>query len=157
MPKITTFLTFADRAEEAVKLYCSVFEGSRIKNTTYYGDAGPGPKGSPFVIEFEMLGQDYIAMNGGEHFKFTDGISLAVMCKSQQEVDYYWDKLTAGGKEIACGWLVDRFGVSWQIVPTEIVELMTGTDPKKVKSVMEAVMKMKKIDIAAAKTAYAKG
>jgi predicted 3-demethylubiquinone-9 3-methyltransferase (glyoxalase superfamily) len=159
MSKITTFLTYDDRAEEAVKLYVSLFPNSRIKTTTHYGEAGgPMPKGTVMTIKFELDGQEYVALNGGPSFSFTHGVSLMVTCDTQEEIDRYWKKLTeGGGKEIQCGWLVDRFGLSWQIVPRVFMELMTSSDKARVQRMMAAMMQMVKMDIAALKRAYEGG
>jgi predicted 3-demethylubiquinone-9 3-methyltransferase (glyoxalase superfamily) len=153
MQRITPFLWFDTQAEEAAKLYTSIFPNSKILNTARYGDAGPGPKGSVMTVEFELDGQRIIALNGGPQFKFTEAISLVVDCKDQKEVDHYWSKLPQGGKESRCGWLEDRYGVSWQIVPTVLGRLLSDPDAKKAKRVMEAMLKMKKIDIAALEAA----
>ncbi|MGO9837989.1 MAG: VOC family protein [Polyangiaceae bacterium] len=153
MPRIITFLSYDDRAEEAAKFYISVFPRSRIKATTRYGDAGPGAKGSVMTVTFEIDGQDYVALNGGPSFKFTDGVSLSVECKTQEEVDTYWEKLSEGGEKRVCGWLKDKFGLSWQVTPTALIELLSDPDPAKSKRVMEAMMKMKKIVIADLKRA----
>ena len=153
MQKITTFLTFNDRAEEAVRFYTTVFKGSKILNTTRYGDAGPGPKGSLMTATFELFGQRFMALNGGPSFQFSHGISLMVNCETQAEIDEYWEKLSEGGKKIECGWLTDKFGVSWQIVPAILGTLMTDKDPKKTDRVMKAVLQMKKLDIAKMKAA----
>ena len=146
--KITTFLWFDKEAEEAAKLYTSVFENSRITATTRYGEGGPGPKGSVMTVAFELAGQPFTALNGGPRFKFTEAISLVVHCETQKEVDDYWAKLTAGGQESQCGWLKDRYGLSWQIVPTALPRLLQDPDPQKAKRVLEAMMLMKKLDIA---------
>jgi predicted 3-demethylubiquinone-9 3-methyltransferase (glyoxalase superfamily) len=153
MHKITPFLWFDTQAEEAAKLYTSIFPNSKILKTARYGDAGPGPKGSVMTIEFELDGQRMIALNGGPVFKFTEAISLVVDCKDQKEVDHYWGRLLQGGRESQCGWLKDRYGLSWQIVPAVLGELLSAPDAKKAKRVMEAMLKMKKIDIAALKAA----
>lgn len=153
MQKITPFLWFDTQAEEAAKFYTSTFPNSRIVTVARYGDAGPGPKGSVMTVEFELDGQRMIALNGGPQFKFTEAISLSVDCKDQAEVDHYWNKLLQGGKESQCGWLKDRYGLSWQINPTVLGEMLSDPDPKKAKRVMEAMLKMKKIDIAALKAA----
>ena len=148
MPKITTFLTFNDQAEEAVKLYTSVFKNSRILSESRYGDAGPGPKGGLMTASFELDGQEYVALNGGPSFSFAEGISLLVTCETQDEVDDYWEKLTAGGGEPGpCGWLKDRFGVSWQIVPTRLPELLADPDREMSQRVMAEMLKMGKIEI----------
>jgi predicted 3-demethylubiquinone-9 3-methyltransferase (glyoxalase superfamily) len=146
--KITTFLWFDDNAEEAANYYTSIFRNSKILNVARYGDAGPGPKGTVMTVVFELEGQEFIALNGGPQFKFTEAISLLVSCDSQKEVDELWSKLTAGGEESMCGWLKDKFGLSWQIIPTALPRLLQDPDPKKAKRVMEAMLQMKKIDIA---------
>jgi len=153
MQKITPFLWFDTQAEEAAKFYASVFPNSKILKTARYGEAGPGPKGSVMTVEFELAGQRMIALNGGPQFKFTEAISLSVDCKDQKEVDHYWTKLSQGGQESMCGWLKDRYGLSWQVNPAILGELLSGPDAKKAKRVMEAMLKMKKIDIAALKAA----
>jgi predicted 3-demethylubiquinone-9 3-methyltransferase (glyoxalase superfamily) len=153
MQKITPFLWFDTRAEEAAKFYTSVFPNSRIVTTARYGDAGPGPKGSVMTVVFELDGQRMIALNGGPQFKFTEAISLSVDCKDQREVDHYWTKLCQGGQESMCGWLKDRYGLSWQVTPSILGELLSSPDAKKAKRVMEAMLKMKKIDIAALEAA----
>jgi predicted 3-demethylubiquinone-9 3-methyltransferase (glyoxalase superfamily) len=155
MQKIRPFLWFDTQAEEAAKLYTSVFKNSKIGKTVRYGEGGPGPKGSVMTIEFELEGMEFIALNGGPHFKFTEAISLVVDCKSQAEVDELWDALSAGGSESRCGWLKDRFGLSWQIVPTVLAELLSDPDPVKSKRVMEAMLQMTKIDIAKLRQAHA--
>jgi predicted 3-demethylubiquinone-9 3-methyltransferase (glyoxalase superfamily) len=154
MPKITTFLTYDNQAEEAANLYVSVFENSRIRKVARYGDAGPGPKGSAMTVQFELEGQEFIALNGGPHFQFTDGISLSVACETQEEVDRYWEKLSEGGEPGPCGWLKDRFGLSWQITPTILGKMLGEPDPKKAKRVMEAMLNMKKIIIEDLKKAH---
>jgi predicted 3-demethylubiquinone-9 3-methyltransferase (glyoxalase superfamily) len=147
MPKITTFLTFDHQAEDAANFYTSVFKNSKIVNATRYGDAGPGPKGSLMTATLSLDGQELMLLNGGPTFKFSQAISLFVTCETQAEVDDYWSKLTAGGKEVQCGWLVDKFGVSWQIIPSVLMKLMSDKDAKKAGRVMQAMMKMVKIDI----------
>jgi predicted 3-demethylubiquinone-9 3-methyltransferase (glyoxalase superfamily) len=154
MQKITTFLTYAERAEEAAKLYVSLFPNSRITATTHYGETGPGAQGSVLTVVFELDGREYVALNGGPHFTFTDGVSLLVTCETQEEVDHYWDKLSDGGKQIQCGWLVDRFGLSWQVVPRVLMEYVRDPDRARSQRVMAAMMKMKKMDIAGLKQAY---
>ena len=153
MQKITPFLWFDTQAEEAAKYYVSIFPKSKILRTARYGEAGPGPKGSMMTVEFELDGQRMIALNGGPHFKFTEAISLSVDCKDQEEVDRYWSKLSRGGQESQCGWLKDKYGLSWQVNPAILGEILAGPDAKKAKRVMEAMLKMKKIDIAALKAA----
>ena len=147
MPKITTFLTFDHQAEDAANFYTSVFKNSKIVSTTRYGDAGPGPKGSLMTATISLDGQELMLLNGGPTFKFSQATSLFVTCETQAEVDDYWSKLTAGGKEVQCGWLVDKFGVSWQIIPTILVKLLSDKDAKRAGRVMQAMMKMVKIDI----------
>ncbi len=155
MQRIVTFLTFNDQAEAAVKLYTSLFKNSRVLQTTRYGDSGPGPKGSVMSISFELEGQRFVALNGGPHFHFSEGISLSVACDTQTELDRLWDALAAGGgKEVACGWVTDRFGVSWQIVPARIGDLIGDKDPAKARRTMEAMLKMVKLDIAALQRAH---
>jgi len=153
MQKITPFLWFDTQAEEAAKFYASVFPNSKILKTARYGEAGPGPKGSVMTVEFELDGQRMIALNGGPHFKFTEAISLSVDCKDQKEVDRYWTKLSQGGQESMCGWLKDKYGLSWQVNPGILGKLLSDKDAKKAKRVMEAMLKMRKIDIAALKAA----
>lgn len=145
--KITTFLWFDNNAEEAVKFYCSVFKNSRILNTTHYGDSGAGPKGTVMTVDFELDGQRFAALNGGPTFKFTEAISLVVHCETQEEIDYFWEKLSEGGQKVECGWVKDKYGLSWQIVPTILFdELFQGGDSQ-TDRVMRAVMTMKKLDI----------
>ena len=153
MQKITPFLWYDTQAEEAAKFYVSIFPKSKILKMAWYGDAGPGPKGSVMTVEFELAGQRMIALNGGPHFKFTEAISLSVDCKDQKEVDRYWTRLSQGGQESMCGWLKDKYGLSWQVNPSILGKLLSDKDAKKAKRVMEAMLKMKKIDIAALKAA----
>jgi predicted 3-demethylubiquinone-9 3-methyltransferase (glyoxalase superfamily) len=155
MPKITPFLWFDNNAEQAIQFYTSIFKNSKIGNITRYGDAGPGPKGSVMTATFEIEGQPFMALNGGPHFKFTEAISLFVSVDTQQEVDDLWEKLSAGGQKSRCGWLKDKFGLSWQIIPKALGELMDDKDPRKSQSVMKAMLQMDKIDIARLKEAYA--
>jgi len=155
MPKITPFLWFDNNLEEAMQFYASIFENSKIGDVTRYGDAGPGPKGSVMTATFELEGQKFMALNGGPHFKFTEAISLFVSVDSQQEVDELWEKLSAGGQKSRCGWLKDKFGLSWQIIPKALGELLGDKDPRKSQSVMHAMLQMDKIDIARLKEAYA--
>jgi predicted 3-demethylubiquinone-9 3-methyltransferase (glyoxalase superfamily) len=154
MKKITPFLWFDHQAEEAVKFYTSIFKNSKIGAVTRYGDAGPGPKGSVMTAAFQLEGQDLVALNGGPVYQFTPAISFAVNCETQEEVDYYWDRLLAGGEAQQCGWLTDKYGVSWQIVPTILMKLIQDKDAEKVKRVMQAMMQMVKLDIAGLKKAY---
>ncbi len=148
MKKITTFLTFKDQAEEAVKLYTSTFKNSRILSTSRYGDAGPGAKGSLMSANFELDGQEFVALNGGPSFEFSQGMSLMVDCQNQDEVDMFWEKLSEGGSKGPCGWLTDRFGVSWQIVPRVLSKLLNDPDKAKASRVMKAMLQMSKIEIA---------
>ena len=157
MQKITPFLWYDNNAEEAVSLYISVFKNSKITDITRYGDAGPGPKGSVMTIAFQLEGQDFIALNGGPMSKFTDAISLSVDCKTQQDVDELWEKLSAGGQPGQCGWLKDKFGLSWQIVPSALVEMLQDQDAEKSNRVMQAMMQMRKIDVARLRRAYENG
>jgi predicted 3-demethylubiquinone-9 3-methyltransferase (glyoxalase superfamily) len=152
--KITPFLWFDNNAEEAMNHYVSIFKDSRIVDIRRYGDAGPGPKGSVMTGTFEIEGQQFMALNGGPHFKFSEAISLFVNCGTQAEVDDLWDKLSAGGQESRCGWLKDKFGLSWQIIPTALGEMLGDPDPKKAGRVMQAMMKMGKIDVALLQAAY---
>ena len=146
--KITPFLWFDGQAEEAAEFYVSVFPNSKVLNVLRYGQAGPGPAGSVMTVEFELEGMKFIALNAGPQFKFTEAISFFVNCQTQEEVDEYWEKLTAGGQVIECGWLKDKFGLAWQIVPTVLLKLLGDPDPAKSQRVMKAMMKMKKLDIA---------
>jgi predicted 3-demethylubiquinone-9 3-methyltransferase (glyoxalase superfamily) len=153
--KITTYLWFDDNAEEAMCFYVSIFKNSKILDVVRYGDAGPGPKGTVMCGTFQLEGQQFIALNGGPHFKFTEAISLFVSCENQEEVDDLWKKLTAGGGSPSqCGWLKDKFGLSWQIVPTALLEMMADEDAAKSKRVMQAMLRMIKIDINGLKQAY---
>lgn len=145
--KITTFLWFDNNAEEAVKFYVSVFKNSKITGTALNGEEGPGSKGTPLTISFELDGQEFTALNGGPQFKFTEAMSQVVHCQTQEEVDYYWEKLSAGGEKVECGWLKDKFGLFWQIVPDVLLELIQDKDQQKADRVMKAMMKMKKLDI----------
>ena len=154
MQKIIPFLWFNNNAEEAVNFYASVFKDSRILNIARYGDAGPGPKGQVMTASFQLNGQEFIALNGGPHFKFTEAISFVVNCQTQEEVDEYWDKLSDGGEKSRCGWLKDKFGLSWQVVPTILSKLLGDKDAEKSKRVMSAMMQMDKIDIAKLEQAY---
>jgi predicted 3-demethylubiquinone-9 3-methyltransferase (glyoxalase superfamily) len=156
MQKVTPMLWFDTEAEEAAKFYVSVFKNSKMGSISRYGEGMPGRKGSVMTVSFEIEGQAFTALNGGPQFKFTEAISLVVNCETQTEIDYYWDKLTAGGgKEVECGWLKDKFGLSWQIVPAVVFDLIKQSDQKKSDRVMQAVMQMKKLDIAALQRAAA--
>jgi len=156
MQKISPFLWFDDQAEEAVNFYTSIFKNSKILNVTRYGEVGPGPKDSVMTVTFQLEGQEFMALNGGPHFKFTEAISFVVKCKTQEEVDDLWEKLSEGGREkIQCGWLKDKYGVSWQIVPTILGEMISDPNRAKSQRVMDAMLKMKKIEIEGLKRAYA--
>ena len=154
MPTITPFLWFDGNAEEAMNHYLSTFRNSKIVRVSRYGDAGPGPKGSVMTATFELEGQQFHALNGGPHFKFTPAISLFVDCETQEEVDALWSKLSADPEAEQCGWLKDRFGLSWQIIPSILGKLLGDKDPAKSSAVMQAMLKMKKIDIERLKQAY---
>jgi predicted 3-demethylubiquinone-9 3-methyltransferase (glyoxalase superfamily) len=148
--KITPFLWFDTQAEEAAHFYVSVFRNSKISTVTRYGDHGPGPKGSVMTVAFQLEGQEFVALNGGPMFPFTEAVSFVVNCETQAEVDHYWEKLTAdGGQPIQCGWLKDKFGLRWQIVPTAFFRLISDKDPAKAERVMRAMMEMVKFDIPA--------
>jgi predicted 3-demethylubiquinone-9 3-methyltransferase (glyoxalase superfamily) len=152
--KITTFLWFDTQAEEAVHHYTSIFKRSKIVNVTRYGPAGPGPEGTVMTVKFRLDGQDFVALNGGPKFKFTEAVSLSVRCETQKEVDRLWRRLSEGGEEGPCGWLKDKYGLSWQVVPSVLTKLLK--DPAKANRVMEAIFEMKKLDIAGLKAAAKK-
>ena len=155
--RITPFLWFDDRAEEAARFYTSIFEGSNITSVSRYGEAGPGRKGTTMSVTFDLAGQSFMALNGGPQFGFTPAVSFFVSCKTQHEVDELWERLLGGGRESRCGWLEDKFGLSWQVIPTRLSELLGDEDPKKAARVMEAMLKMTKIDIRELERAYASG
>ncbi|HEY3222016.1 MAG TPA: VOC family protein [Gemmatimonadales bacterium] len=149
MQKITPFLWFDNNAEAAAQFYTSIFTNSKILEVSRYGDAGPGPKGSVMVVKFQIAGQEVTALNGGPRFTFSEAFSFVVSCENQKEIDEYWSKLTSGGgQESMCGWLKDKFGFSWQIIPANLGKLMGQKDPKKADRVMQALLKMRKLDIA---------
>ena len=152
--KITPFLWFDNQAEEAMNFYASIFKDSGIINLTRCGDVGPGPKGSVLTGTFRLAGQEFMALNGGPRFKFTEAISLFVKCETQEEVDDLWEKLSAGGEKSRCGWLKDKFGLSWQIIPNGLEQLLGGKDPKRSQRVIEALLKMDKLDIETLRLAY---
>jgi predicted 3-demethylubiquinone-9 3-methyltransferase (glyoxalase superfamily) len=154
MQKITPFLWFDNQAEEAMNFYVSIFKNSKVGKVSRYGDAGPGPKGIVMSATFQLEGQEFYALNGGPQYPFTPAISFFVDCKTQEEVDELWEKLSAGGKTNRCGWLQDKYGLSWQIIPSVLTELLRDQDPEKSKRVMQAMLKMIKIDIAGLKRAY---
>lgn len=147
MRKITPFLWFDGKAEEAARFYMSIFKNSKMLSVSRYGEAGPGPKGSVMTVEFELEGEKFVALNGGPHYTFSPAVSFVVNCETQQEVDHYWERLSEGGEKIQCGWLKDQYGLSWQIVPTVLPELLRDRDPERRKRVMEAMLKMIKLDI----------
>ncbi|MGH6627998.1 MAG: VOC family protein [Burkholderiaceae bacterium] len=157
MHKISPFLWFDNQAEEAMKFYTSIFQNSRAGTVMRCGDAGPGPKGSVMSATFELDGQEFMALNGGPHFTFTPAISFFVRCETQQEVDELWEKLSEGGEKQQCGWLKDKFGVSWQIVPTVLGEMLQDKDAERSRRVMQAMLKMHKFDIGLLKQAYERG
>jgi predicted 3-demethylubiquinone-9 3-methyltransferase (glyoxalase superfamily) len=152
--KITPFLWFDHQAEEAAGFYVSIFPNSMIAKVVRYGKAGPGPPGSAMTVQFQLEGQSFVALNGGPLYKFTEAISFVVNCETQDEVDAYWGKLCAGGTEIQCGWLKDKFGLTWQVVPTVLSQLLSDPDPEKSRRVMKALMTMKKLDVRALKQAF---
>lgn len=152
--KITPFLWFDNQAEEAAGFYTSIFKNSKIETVARYGEGGPSPKGSVMTVVFQIEGQQFIALNGGPHFKFTEAISFVVNCENQDEIDELWEKLSEGGKEVECGWLKDRYGLSWQIVPTVLGKMMGDKDPERSQRVMKALLQMKKLDIAGLEEAY---
>mgnify|MGYP001027867753 CR=1 FL=1 len=152
--RITPFLWFDSQAEEAANLYVSIFKNSKVGTITRYGDTGPGAKGSVMTVAFTLDGQEFVALNGGPQFPFTEAVSFMVNCDSQEEIDYYWQKLSAGGEEIQCGWLKDKFGLRWQIVPTEFFELVSKGTQEQSDRVMAAMMEMVKMDLAKLKRAY---
>jgi len=154
MQKISPFLWFDTQAEEAAKFYVSIFKNSKVRNITRYGEAGPGPEGGVMVVGFELNGQEFIALNGGPQFRFTEAVSFVVNCETQDEVDYYWESLSEGGQKVQCGWLKDRFGLSWQVVPTALGKLMSDPDPEKAGKVMRAMLQMTKIEIEALERAH---
>lgn len=154
MQKIKPFLWFDGKAEEAANLYVSLFKNSRITNISRYGEEGPGPAGSAMVVSFELDGQEFLALNGGPHFSFTPAISFLINCETQEEVDELWEKLSEGGETNQCGWLKDKFGLSWQVVPTALGDMMSDEDEEKAGRVMHAMLQMEKIDIATLKRAY---
>ncbi len=154
MQKITPFLWFNNKAEEAANFYVSIFKNSKIVSATRYGEAGPGPKGAVMSMVFQLEGQDFYALNGGPMFTFSPAISLFVSCETQAEVDELWEKLSAGGKKNRCGWLDDQFGITWQIIPKVLGKLLQDKDPQKSQRVMKAMMQMEKLDIQKLQEAY---
>lgn len=154
MPKITPNLWFDDNAEEAMNYYVSIFRNSEVVNVTRYGEAGPGPEGSVLTATFRLDGQEFTAINGGPHFTFTEAVSFLIDCKTQEDVDYFWEKLSDGGEEGQCGWLKDKFGLSWQVVPAVLGEMMQDSDRERSNRVMQAMLQMTKIDIAQLQAAF---
>ena len=154
MQKITPFLWFDGNAEEAMNFYTSIFKNAKVGNVSRYGEAGPGPAGSVLTASFELEGLQFTALNGGPHYKFSEAVSFHVACESQEEVDYFWDGLGAGGRIQQCGWLKDKFGVSWQIVPTALPRLLGNPDRAKASRVMQAMLQMNKLDIATLHAAH---
>ena len=155
MQKITPFLWFDNNAEEAMNFYTSIFKNSKVLTVSRYGEAGPGPAGAVMTAEFELEGQEFVALNGGPRFKFTEAISFVVNCETQEEVDYFWEKLSEGGEKSRCGWLKDKFGLWWQVVPVILAQLMSDPDPEKSKRVMQSMLTMDKIEIEPLKRAHA--
>jgi predicted 3-demethylubiquinone-9 3-methyltransferase (glyoxalase superfamily) len=154
MKKLTTFLWFDGKAQEAAEFYKSVFKDVKILETRYYSEAGPMPKGTVLTVSFELFGQEFVGLNGGPHYQFTPAVSFSVGCDSQEEIDEYWDKLAEGGMPNQCGWISDKFGVTWQIVPRGLSEMMEDKDEARVARVMRAMFQMVKLDIAGLKRAY---
>ncbi len=154
MQKIVPFLWFDGKAEEAARFYVSLFPNSKITGESHYGDEGLAEEGSVMTVPFELAGQEFIALNGGPQFQFTEAISFVVNCETQSEVDHFWDKLSEGGRQVQCGWLKDKYGVSWQIVPTILGDLMTDPDPEKSGRVMKAMLQMVKLDIDGLRRGY---
>jgi predicted 3-demethylubiquinone-9 3-methyltransferase (glyoxalase superfamily) len=157
MQKITPFLWFDHQAEEAADFYASLFKNSRIVSVSRYGEGGPGPKGTAMTVNFELEGQEFIALNGGPEFTFSPAVSFFVDCATQAEVDRLWEKLTEGGEEVQCGWLKDKFGLSWQIVPSGLNDLLNGKDAGGSRRAMQAMLQMKKLDLEKMRQAYEQG
>jgi predicted 3-demethylubiquinone-9 3-methyltransferase (glyoxalase superfamily) len=156
MQTITPCLWFDDQAEEAARFYTSIFKNSKIGEVTHYGEGAPRPKGSVLTVRFHLDGQEFLALNGGPDFKFTEAVSFIVNCETQEDVDRMWEQLSAGGEKVQCGWLKDKYGMSWQIVPTVLAKMMSDPDPARAARVMQAVMRMKKLDIKELEEAYAR-
>jgi len=152
--KLTPCLWFDGKAEEAAKFYVSIFPNSKITKTAYYSEAGPMKAGTVLIVSFELDGVPFTALNGGPHYKFNEAVSFQIPCKTQKDVDYYWDKLTAGGSEIQCGWLKDKYGLAWQVVPVKLMEMNAHGEPARLARMNQAMFKMKKLDIAALERAY---
>jgi len=154
MQKITPCLWFDGKAEEAMNFYASIIPNSKVLSIVRVGDAGPGPKGSVLTANFQLQGVEFLALNGGPQFKFTEAVSFIINCETQEEVDRYWEKLSEGGRKDQCGWLKDKYGLSWQVVPIQMLQMLKDKDPKKVDRAMSAMMKMQKLDIKALQQAY---
>jgi predicted 3-demethylubiquinone-9 3-methyltransferase (glyoxalase superfamily) len=154
MQKITPFLWFDGKAEEAARFYVSVFKNSKILSVSRYGEAGPGTQGSVMTVAFELDGEKFVALNGGPNYAFSPAVSFVVDCETQQEVDHYWERLSEGGEKVRCGWLKDKYGLSWQIVPAALSDMMRDPDRRKSERVMKALLPMKKLDLAALRRAY---
>jgi len=154
MQRISPCLWFDTQAEDAANFYAGIFKNSKIKSVSHYGEAGPLPAGTVMVVTFELDGVEFIALNGGPVFKFNEAVSMSISCQSQAEVDHYWSALSKGGEEGSCGWLKDKFGLSWQVVPLEFADLMRSSDVRRVRQMTEAMMTMKKLDLAVLKAAY---
>jgi predicted 3-demethylubiquinone-9 3-methyltransferase (glyoxalase superfamily) len=154
---LTTCLWFDDQGEEAARFYTGIFADSRIGRTGRYTEAGPGPAGSVMAVEFELNGQQFVALNGGPQFKFSEAISFQIPCADQAEVDYYWSRLSEGGQEVACGWLKDKYGLSWQVIPTVLIDMISDPDPEKASRATSAMLSMTKFDIAGLQRAYQGG
>ncbi|TAJ08586.1 MAG: VOC family protein [Nitrospirae bacterium] len=154
MQRITPFLWFDHQAEEAAKFYASIFNNSTIGPVTRYGDDGPKPKGTVMTVPFQLDGQAFVALNGGPEFRFTEAVSFVVNCETQEEIDWFWEKLSEGGQIVECGWIKDKFGVSWQIVPTVLSQMLQDKDPEKTNRVIKSVLNMKKLDVARLQQAY---
>jgi predicted 3-demethylubiquinone-9 3-methyltransferase (glyoxalase superfamily) len=154
MQKITPFLWFDGNAEDAILFYTTVFKDAKVLNTSRYGELGPGPAGSLMTGTIELNGQEFMVLNGGPQFKFTEAISFFLRCETQQEIDEYWEKLSAGGEQLPCGWLKDKFGLCWQIVPAVLEKMLNDKDPRRSQRVMHAMLKMRKLDIETLKQAY---
>jgi predicted 3-demethylubiquinone-9 3-methyltransferase (glyoxalase superfamily) len=154
MQKIVPCLWFDDQAEEAARFYTSIFRNSRVGKIARYGEGGPRPKGTVLTVKFRLDGQEFLALNGGPQFKFTEAVSFIVNCETQKEVDRLWETLSEGGEKVQCGWLKDKYGLSWQIVPTILARMMSDPDPRRADRVLQAVMGMKKLDIKELKAAY---
>jgi predicted 3-demethylubiquinone-9 3-methyltransferase (glyoxalase superfamily) len=157
MPKITPFLWFDGQAEEAAAFYTAIFPDSRIKTIARYGDAGPGPTGTAMTVVFELDGQEFVGLNGGPQYEFTEAVSFSIDCRTQQEIDHYWERLGAGGVPGRCGWLEDRFGLSWQVVPAVLAEMMSDPDPARAGAVARAMLRMRKLVVADLESAYRGG